>query len=84
MTTTKEAGRFTITWRDARYFVSIPEYQGGEVVRAEVHDARVAELEGALEDIAAIEPVDGKASKNRGAMIHMQSIARAALGRAGQ
>lgn len=38
-----------------------------------------AELVKALEEIAAIEPVEGKAAKNRGAMIHMQSIARAAL-----
>lgn len=42
-------------------------------------NARVLKLEKALQEIAAIEPVEGKASKNRGAMVHMQSIARAAL-----
>lgn len=33
----------------------------------------------ALQRIAAVEPTEGKASKNRGAMLQMQAIARAAL-----
>lgn len=36
-------------------------------------------LRAALAHIASIEPVQGKASRNRAAMIHMQSIAKAAL-----
>lgn len=65
---------------------------GIESLEAEMRDrlaAKNAEIErltkqlvratDALRRIAAIEPVEGKASKNRGAMIHMQSIALAAL-----
>jgi hypothetical protein len=42
-------------------------------------DERIAELENCIRLIAAIEPVDGKASKNRGAMLRMQALARRAL-----
>jgi enamine deaminase RidA (YjgF/YER057c/UK114 family) len=37
--------RFHITWRDGRYFVSIPNYDGGEVVRADIADRMAAALE---------------------------------------
>lgn len=30
--------RFTIRWFDGMYRVSIPEYEGGEVVKAEAYD----------------------------------------------
>jgi dihydroxyacetone kinase len=42
------------------------------------HDALVA----ALREIAAVEPAEGKAARNRGAMLQMQAIARAALAKA--
>lgn len=40
---------------------------------------KVERLRNALRRIAAIEPVEGKAAKNRGAMLQMQAIARTAL-----
>lgn len=40
----KAEQRFSITWRKGAYYVSIPEYQGGEVVFAEVHDKLKADL----------------------------------------
>ncbi len=36
--------RFRIGWCDGRYTVSIPSYDGGEVVRAEVADALLNSL----------------------------------------
>lgn len=47
--------RFTITWRAGAYYVSIPNYQGGEVVRAEIADDLLAALTNLLEciDLAA-------------------------------
>ena len=44
--------RFSITWKRGAYYVSIPNYQGGEVVRAEIVDALVKALEAAREYIA--------------------------------
>lgn len=35
---TTEAKRFKIIWRDGAYHVSIPNYEGGEVVDAAIHD----------------------------------------------
>jgi hypothetical protein len=43
--------RFHITWRNGAYYVSIPNYRGGEVVPASIAD----DLVKALEKIAAIE-----------------------------
>jgi hypothetical protein len=34
--------KFRITWSDGRYFVSIPNYEGGEVVRSDIAE-RMAE-----------------------------------------
>ena len=33
-----------VTWRKGAYYVSIPEWDGGEVVRLEDHEREVAEL----------------------------------------
>lgn len=43
--------RFKITWNRGAYYVSIPNYAGGEVVRAEAFDALVR----ALEEIQSLE-----------------------------
>jgi hypothetical protein len=40
--------RFSITWREGAYYVSVPEYDGGEVVTADEYDR----LRAALEQIA--------------------------------
>jgi hypothetical protein len=37
--------RFKITWHDARYYVSSPNYHGGEVVDAASFDALVKALQ---------------------------------------
>lgn len=37
--------RFKITWSDGRYFVNIPNYNGGEVVDATIVDALVKVLQ---------------------------------------
>lgn len=42
--------RFRITWLEGRFFVSTPNYQGGEVVDAEAFDAAVKALE-EIEDL---------------------------------
>jgi hypothetical protein len=36
--------RFNINWRNGAYYVSIPNYNGGEVVDAKYHDKVVARL----------------------------------------
>lgn len=57
----------------ARCFRHAADYLAGDQA---AHAERLAK---ALEIIAACEPVDGKAAKNRGNMLRMQAIARAAL-----
>lgn len=42
-----EPTRFKITWSDGRYLVSIPNYNGGEVVDAAIADTLVQALEAA-------------------------------------
>jgi hypothetical protein len=37
--------KFRITWKDGRYFVSIPNYEGGEVVRADIAERMAEALE---------------------------------------
>ena len=39
-----------VTWRKGAYYVSIPEWDGGEVVRLEDHEREVAELKGLLRE----------------------------------
>lgn len=36
---------FHITWRDGAYYVSIPNYSGGDVVELADHEAQIAALE---------------------------------------
>jgi hypothetical protein len=70
-------GRFTITWRDGAYYVSIPNYNGGEVVRAEIADELMIALSAITDQLERIG--DTRPHKD-GAFIE---DARAALTRAG-
>lgn len=45
--------RFTITWRDAAYYVSIPNYGGGEVVPYKTALTLEVRLRGALDALSA-------------------------------
>lgn len=46
--------RFTITWRDGNYYVSIPDYAGGEVVTGEAFATLRAENEKLREALTEI------------------------------
>ncbi len=48
------ANRFHIFYRNGAYSVSIPNYGGGEVVRAEVHDTEIERLRKLLDATAAL------------------------------
>ncbi len=52
----KMPARFTITWEDGRYFVSVPNYKGGEVVRADIAE-QLAEALRALVEAKALSGV---------------------------
>lgn len=53
--------RFRITPLEGScdYRMSIPDYEGGEVVTAEHHDAEIERLRAALREIEALECHDG-------------------------
>ena len=46
--------RFRISYRDGGYRVSIPNYDGGEVVRAEHYDRETTKLLDALREITSL------------------------------
>ena len=46
----KRPRSFTIFWREGKYFVSIPSYEGGEVVMKGDSDAKIASLEKELRE----------------------------------
>lgn len=59
--------RFEITWHKGAYYVSVPNYRGGVVYTSEYVStlkARVADLEGALVEIANISPIPITIARN--------------------
>lgn len=46
--------RFRISYRDGSYRVSIPNYEGGEVVRAEHYDKEIGRLRQTLRTISGL------------------------------
>jgi hypothetical protein len=68
--------RFRISWDKGAYYVSIPNYQGGEVVPASIADDLVKALEAMLVDPpATLDEPDTDAE----VIIKMRAIARDAL-----
>lgn len=50
-----DVSRFRISWKDGAYKVSIPDYDGGEVVRAEDYDRTREALETAVQWLRRLE-----------------------------
>lgn len=58
MTEQHMPAKFHITWSDGRYFVSIPNYEGGFVVRADIAERMAEALERSLSWLTSY-PGDG-------------------------
>ena len=52
-----DINRFRISYRDGAYMVSIPNYDGGEVVRADLYDATNKTLAEFFRDMFAEDPI---------------------------
>lgn len=72
--------RFRITYRDNEYRVSIPNYEGGEVVRAEHYDRQVNALLIALRSISELHRrTPQKPVRLNQALANASALAKAAL-----